>query len=148
MSFGQRTSPPAPPLQTAHSRTGGPPRRGGYWLGVLTVPLAGLVGMVATSLMPLVNPTDRSLMEMPVLIGVALLNITVVAAVLMFLIDLPLKRAPWRRPWVYALICGLAVFGVCWALNPGKSLSTAVFLAGVALLPGAAGGWVMGLFRR
>lgn len=147
MSFGRRTTMPGggiPPADRAAGRT----RRGGYPLGVLAVAVAGFAGMAVASLIPFLNPTGASVLDILGIAAMAVVNITVVAAILMLPVDLLLRTLNWRRPWIYALFCGLILYILCFALGSIGGRLNPLFLVGIALWPGAAGGWVMGLFRR
>lgn len=143
MSFGQRTSGPAPRPTAAPRRV----RRGGYWLGLLTFVVVAGLDLVGMSMIPALNPTARALHDLAGLALVAVLNVAAVAAVVMLLADWVLRWAGWRRPWVYALVCGTATYAIAFGLVSLGGHPGLVFMAGMALIPGAAGGWVMSLFR-
>jgi hypothetical protein len=147
MSFGQRTTAPdgeIPQGDTARSRT----RRGGYPLGLLAFVAAAYLGAVVMSLVPAMNSTGVSILAILGVATMAIVSLTVVAAIPMLLIDLVLRTLNWRRPWIYALACGVILYALCLGLEFSNGRFNPHFMAGMVLWPGAAGGWVMGLFRR
>ena len=143
MSFGRRTSPPAP-VPSAIVRQRNAPRRGGYWLGLLTVAVAAIVGVGVLSFVPAVNPTSSDLTSIPGVVLVAVINVVFVAAVVMALVDLLLRKLNLSQPVIYALACGAPAYGLMLLVGMG----TPLFLLGMVFWPIAAGGWVMSLFRR
>lgn len=147
MSFGQPTTAPdgdAPQGETASGRT----RRGGYPLGLLALVAAAYLGAVAMSLVPSLNPRGTPVLAILEVATRAVFNLTLFAALPMLLVDLLLRTLNWRRPWIYALSCGLTLYALCAIPEFLIDRSVPVFLIGIALWPGAACGWVMGLFRR
>jgi hypothetical protein len=147
MSFGRRTTAPTPPMARQAAETPRT-RRGGYWLGLLVYIAATALTM---ALMPFISNFKANGAEIGTLLvagAIGLLNLAPVAAVILLLVDLALRTLGWRRPWIYALVCGLVVFGFHFALVLAGGRTSPIFLMYVALWPAAAGGWVMGLFRR
>lgn len=148
MSFGRRTTAP---LGAAAAGGEGKPartRRGGYWLGLLT---CALVSGATLAVMPFISQFKLNGADYAglVIVGaVALLNTTAVAAVLMLLVDFALRGLGWRRPWIYALACAFLVFVFYLALALAGGTINPIFALYVAVWPAAAGGWVMGLYRR
>ncbi|RYF92226.1 MAG: hypothetical protein EON95_13110 [Caulobacteraceae bacterium] len=124
-------APAAPAAQTAETR------RGAYWLGLLTVPIAfAVVGLVG-------GVSGERMAEMLVEIPVAAISLTLVAAVVLLAADFTLRALRWRKPWMFSVACGLALFTLC--LPTGLPLHYLVLLA---LIPGLCGGWVLGWSRR
>ena len=148
MSFGRRTTAPAGvPAQKSEGRDPRT-RQGGYWLGLLT---CALVSAATLAVMPFISQfkLNGAPYSAILLIGlIAVLNTTVVAAVLLLLTDLALRGLGWRRPWIYALSCALVVFLVYLGLALLDGKTNPIFTLYVAVWPAAVGGWVMGLYRR
>ena len=148
MIFGKRATAPGYAIAPAAAGPTARTRRGGYWLGLLTAPVVALIGVVVMALLPLTNPTGAPLTRVLLIVPVALINVTVVTAILMLPVDLILRTLNLRRPWIYALVCGLTVYVSVFLLMALLSLGTSLlFLLGICGLPAAAAGWVMGLFR-
>lgn len=136
MSFGKRTAAAtlaAPQQPIARPQT----RRGGYWLAVVTVPTVFVAIALAGGLL------TGSLAEVLTVIPPSALSLTVVAAVVLISADLALRRLGCRKPWVFAVVCGFALYALCFVTPLG-----AVHLILFALVPGFSGGWVLGWSRR
>lgn len=148
MSFGRRTGGVAP---DNHRRRGAAParaRRGGYWLALL---IQALVSTATMAVLPFISQfklNGATLATLAAPAAIAVVNVTVVGAVLMLLVDLVLRALRWRNPWVYAATCGLLglIFYVGMALATGRI--NPIFAFYVAVWPTAAGGWVLGWWRR
>lgn len=150
MSFGKRSTAPVGTRPTAFtpekpvSRT----RRGGYWLGLLA---SMVVSAVTLAVMPFISQfklNDTPYSALLVVGTIAVLNVTVVNAVLFLLTDLALRGLGWRRLWIYALGCAFVVFLFYLALALLDGTTNPIFTLYVAVWPAAVGGWVMGLYRR
>lgn len=149
MSFGKRATAPAFEMNAPRSPPAGRTRRGGYWLGLLTVPIAALICTVLMTFLPATNPTGVPLPRVLAVFPLAVLNFTVIAAVLMPLLDLVLRATNGRRPWIYALVCGTVIYLATFLLMAMLALAAnLLFLLGMCGIPAAAGGWVMGMYRR
>ena len=116
-------------------------------MGLLTQ-LAASMGTMA--LLPFISPfrlNGATLATLAAPAAIALVNVTVVAAVLMLLVDLILRALRWRNPWTYAAVCaalGLAFYAamaMATGINP-------IFALYVAVWPAAVGAWVLGWWRR
>jgi hypothetical protein len=148
MSFGRRTGGLAPNGRERDLGTPSRKRRGGYWLGLLTQ-LVVATGTMA--LLPFISQfrlNGATLATLAAPAAIALANVTVVAAVLMLLVDLVLRALRWRNPWIYAAICavlGLIFYG---AMALATGLINPIFALYVAVWPLAVGGWVLGWRRR
>lgn len=146
MGFGRRAGGIA--LDQAGGRGATPARRGGYWLGVLTQVLVSAATMAVLPFISQFKLNGAALATLAAPAAIALANVTVVAGVLMLLVDLVLRALRWRNPWVYAVACG--VLGL--AFYVGMALATGavnpIFAFYVAVWPAAAGGWVLGWRRR
>ncbi|MFC7380163.1 hypothetical protein [Brevundimonas sp. GCM10030266] len=123
-------------------------RRGGYWLGLLASAATAVVTMAA---MPFISQFKLNGAPIQALIvpgAIAVLNTTVVAAIIFLLSDLALRGLGWRRPWIYGAVCAVAtlVFYVGLALLT-KAVNP-IFTLYVAVWPAVVGGWVMGHYRR
>lgn len=147
MSFGRRTTGP-----TGVDPSGAPEaprtRRGGYWLGLITN--AG-VAVATMAVMPFISRfkmNGATLGDLLVPATIALLNVVAVAAVITLLVDFALRGLNWRRPWIYALACALAVFIFYLFLAIAGGAINPIFALYLAVWPAAVGGWVMGLCRR
>ena len=148
MSFGRRTTAPAGVQTTNAQEPKARTRRGGYWLGLLT---CTLVSAATLAVMPFISQfklNGAPYSAMLVIGAIAVLNVTVVSAVLMLLTDFALRGLGWRRPWIYALSCALVVFLFYLALALLGGTSSPIFTLYVGVWPSAVGGWVMGLYRR
>ena len=147
MSFGKRVTAPQ-----GHPRDESLPvvaRRGGFPLGVLAVAVSGYVFALLMTFIPYFNPTSVSVGEMAVAAIMAALNVTVVAAVVLILVDLLFRSLKVTAVWAYALAGGLLTFGIClWVSQAaGKTMVTPALVAMLVFLPTAIGGSVLGLFR-
>lgn len=80
--------------------------------------------------------------------GIAILNMTVVAAVIFLLSDLALRGLGWRRPWIYATVCAVTTLAFYVGLALLTKAINPIFTLYVAVWPAVVGGWVMGLYRR
>lgn len=148
MSFGRRT--PNPPGVTRSGTPTAAPRtrRGGYWLGLLAN--AG-VSAATMAVMPFIsqfklNGSKVSDLIVPALI--ALLNLLAVAAVITLLVDFALRGLNWRRPWIYALSCAVAVFVFHLFLTFAGGKINPIFALYLAVWPALVNGWVLGRYRR
>jgi len=138
MSFGKRTASVVESPRSAGVRSSPKTGRGGYWLGLLSVPATFLV--IATGMGIFSgSPLSELLAELPA----SAFSLCVVAAVVLLLSDFALRRVGWRNPWAFAVVCGLALFGVCFVTS-----LPAHYLVPFALIPGFCGGWVLGWSRR
>jgi len=138
MTFGKRqaTSFGTKSELSVERRT--PARRGGYWLGVVTVPTTFVVLMFGAAI-AIGAPIDTTLRDLPL----AGLTLAVAAAIVLLTSDFALRALACRSPWIYSLVCGFALFGLCF-ITPVPPH----YLLVMALLPGLAGGFVLGWSRR
>lgn len=143
MTFGRRTGPAARSLGAEPAR----PARGGYWVALFVQAGVSALTLVVMPFISQFRLNGSTLATLAVPAAIALLNVTVVAAVLMLLVDLALRALGWRNPWVYAASCALPalVFYVGLALAVGRI--NPIFALYVAVWPIAVGGWVLGRLR-
>ena len=139
MSFGKRTEFPTRPSPIHTSASTPQTRRGGYWLGLITVPITQIIVMVIAALVVAPNHIDRL---MPIIVVGALSNI-IVAAVVLLLTDILLRLVGLRQAWIYALICAVAIYGLSFVVS-----ITPVYRLAFLFFPALLGGLVLGWSRR
>lgn len=149
MAFGKRAS--------GHSRAPSDAPRaakpGRWWvaypLAVLAVAVVGYLTMIAMALVPAFNPRGSTIAEIAVPAGIAALNIAVVAAITMPLVDVVLGLSRYRRRWLYCGAVGCLDYVFClWVGSLGGVAPSPVLYIGMVLIPAGAGGWVLGHFRE
>lgn len=136
MSFGRRTVTTFP--TTADPKAAPQTRRGGYWLALITVPMV----FVAISLVGLLWQ-GSSFTTWLIITPPSAVSVAIVAAPILLAADFSLRKLGWRKPWIFALVCGLALYGLCFVTTVRGTL-----LILLALVPGLCGGWVLGWSRR
>lgn len=148
MSFGRRTTASVSTISSTRAPETPRTRKGGYWLGLLTN--AG-VAIVTMAVLPLISQFKLNGAALSTLIApaaIALMNMTMVAAVITLLVDFALRGLNWRQPWIYALVCAIAVFAFYLFLAIMVGAINPIFALYVAVWPAAVGGWVLGRYRR
>lgn len=147
MSFGRRTTAPKG-VALARPAPGAPAtRRGGYWLGLLANAGTAILTMAVLPFISQFRLNGATLSTLIAPATLAVLNMIAVAAVLTLLVDLALRGLNWRRPWIYSLVCALAVLIFYLFLAIVVGIINPIFALYVAVWPAAVGGWVMGRFR-
>lgn len=87
---------------------------------MLTVGVTSYLASVSMALVPFFNPANRSFGEVAMAAPLAVLNVVIVAAVILLLVDLLFRALKVRALWAYALAGGLLTFGVCFGLAHGQ----------------------------
>lgn len=139
MSFGKRTGFPTRPSAIHTSASTPQTRRGGYWLGFLTVPIAQVILMAIAGLVVARDQIDRLY---PFMLPAAV-STTMLAAVILLLSDIVLRLIGLRQAWVYALVCAVALYGVSFVVS-----ITPLWRFAFMFLPGLIGGLALGWSRR
>lgn len=138
MTFGKRTASAIPASRSSLRKDSPQTRPGGYWLGLVMVPatfaMIGLGGGLRQR---------TPLSELLVAIPASALSLSIVAALVLLVADVALRALGWRQPWVFAVVCGLALYGLCF-VTPVRGLNQVL----LALVPGLCGGWILGWSRR
>lgn len=147
MSFGRRETAPS-----GHHDINRAPvvvRRGGYPLSVVAVAVSSFAAVPIMALIPYFNPTRQPLVEVTTASVMAVLNVTLVAALVLLVVDLVLRAFKVTAVWAYALATGFLAFGLCFLLASalGSSAVSLAFLAILVFLPALVGGSVLGCFR-
>lgn len=147
MAFGRRATEPR--AHPSNERGAGIARRGGYPLGVLAVAVSSLGAGSIMTFIPHFNPTSRPVGEVVEASVMAVLNITVIAAIVLLIVDSGLRALKVSAVWAYALAGGALTFGICFLLASALASDNVspAFVAMMVLLPSAIGGSVLGLFR-
>jgi len=148
MAFGRRLQP----LDTP-AAAGPAARSAGRWLAwptaILAVGASAWLIMIAMSLVPAFNAsrTPVGVIAGPALI--AALNIAIVSAVMMAVVDLVLSLSRFRRLWLYCVAVACLVYAFClWIGSVGGVAPSPILYIGMALIPAGIGGAVLGHFRR
>lgn len=149
MAFGKRSS-------EQPGMTSTPPRADrpviswqAYPSAILAVAVVSYLTMNAMALIPAFNPSRTPIGTIAVLALIAALNITIVAGIIMALVDLVLSLVRYRRQWLYCAAVGGLAYAFClWVGSLGDVVPNPVLYIGMALIPAAIGGWVLGHFRR
>lgn len=140
MSFGKRTEFPGRSSAIHTSASTPQTRPGGYWLGLLTVPITMLIIMTVGCLIIAPDQIDRLYPALaPAALGAIML-----ASVTLLLSDVVLRLIGLRQVWVYALVCAVTLYGVSFVvggMSPGWRFAFMFF-------PGLMGGLVLGWSRR
>jgi hypothetical protein len=125
------------------------PKRGGYPLAVMTVGVVCYLCALSMAFIPYFNPTGRTVGDVAAAAIVAVLNVTAIAALVLWLTDLGLRALRVSAVWAYAAAGGVLTFVTCFGLASalGGSMISPAFVAVMVLVPSAVGGWVLGLFR-
>ena len=130
-----------------------PARSRGGWLAYpAAIVAAGATAwliMVAMSFVPAFNAsrTPVGVIAGPALI--AALNIAIVSALMMAVVDLVLSLSRFRRLWLYCVAVACTVYAFClWIGSVGGVAPSPVLYIGMALIPAGIGGAVLGHFRR
>ncbi len=138
MAFGKRTVSAIPASRGSLPKDAPETRRGGYWLGLATVPatlaIVGLIGGLWQRT-PVIN--------LMIAIPASALSLSIVAALVLLVADVALRALGWRQPWVFAVVCGLALYGLCF-VTPVRGINLLL----LSLIPGLCGGWILGWSRR
>lgn len=138
MTFGKRTLEASDGPQIRGANDAPQTRRGGYWLGLITVPVVFAAIALIGGLIQGMSFADWLTVTPP-----SALSLSIVAAVVLLAADFSLRGLGWRKPWIFALVCGLVLYGLCF-VTPVRGLPLILF----ALVPGLCGGWVLGWSRR
>ena len=149
MAFGKRGAEQARPSMVAQN----PSRSARAWVAypaaVLAVATAAWLGMVVMALIPAFNRSGTPVGTIAALAVIGGLNITVVSAVLMGLVDLVLSLFRYRRRWLYSAAVACLAYVFClWAGSLGGGVPSLILYIGMVLIPAAIGGWILGHFRR
>ncbi|MBX9460121.1 MAG: hypothetical protein KL785_02240 [Brevundimonas sp.] len=146
MAFGRRAA-------TAPAAVSPRGRRGGRWLAypaaILAVAVSAWLIMIAMSFVPAFNAsrTPVEIIAGPALL--AALNIAIVSAVMMAVVDLVLSLVRFRRPWLYSGAVACMAYAFClWIGSVGGGAPSPILYIGMALIPAGIGGAVLGHFRR
>ena len=105
---------------------------------MLTVPITFAVLMFGAAI-AIGTPINALLRELPV----AGLSLSIAAAIVLLASDFALRAVACRSPWIYSLVCGFGLFGLCFVTPVPPH-----YLLVMALVPGLAGGFVLGWSRR
>lgn len=147
MTFGRRAA--MPPFHPRGEGRQPAARRGGYPLAVLTVGVSSYLATLLMAFVPFFNSTNQSVGEVAMVAPIAVLNVVIVAAVILLLVDLVFRALKVRALWAYAAAGGLLTFGVCFgiALAVGSNALLLALTAVIVLVPTTLGGCVLGMFR-
>lgn len=150
MSFGKRIALPASSSRMEERTVR--VRQGGYPLAVLTVAVVSYLCVLLMAFVPYFNPTSRSFAEIAAVSVMAVLNVAVVAAIVILLVDMAFRAMKFSAVWAYGGASGLLTFALCFwlasALGRGPAPTSAAFVAMIVLVPTMVGGCVLGFFRR
>jgi len=147
MTFGRRVT--TPPFKSQGDRSKPVARRGGYPLALLTVGVGSYLAALFMAFVPFFNPTKRSFGEVAMVAPLAVLNVLIVAAVVLLLVDLLFRALKVSSIWAYAMAGGGLTFGLCFglALALGSNALLLALTAVMVLVPTIMGGSVLGMFR-
>ena len=138
MTFGKRLASEMPSSRVGLQTDAPQTRCGGYWLALAAVPVTLAVVTLISGLVH-----KAPLADLLTAIPVSAVSLTMVAALVFLLADFVLRALGWIQPWLFAVVCGLALYGLCF-VTPVRGINLVL----LSFIPGLVGGWVLGWSRR